>query len=91
MAQPAKRLIRTLLDPVTPLDEAFLKQEDSRRRRKLSGEIYDVTAWSLPLMFNVEAIPSTESVPATNNGLITGSAADGERSTEPPIRRYFLG
>jgi hypothetical protein len=62
LAQPAKRLIRTLLDPVTPLEDAFLKQEESRRQRKLRGEIYDVTAWSLPLMFNVEAVASAEPV-----------------------------
>jgi hypothetical protein len=62
LAQPAKRLIRTLLDPVTPLDEAFVKREEIRRQSKLSGEIYDVTAWSLPLMFNVEAIPSAAPV-----------------------------
>ena len=62
LAQPGKRLIRTLLDKVTPLDEAFVKQEEIRRQRKLSGEIYDVTAWSLPLMFNVEAIPSAAPV-----------------------------
>ena len=60
LAQPAKRLIRTLLDPVTPIDQAFLAQEESRRQRKLRGEIYDVTAWSLPLMFNVEAVARSE-------------------------------
>lgn len=60
LAQPAKRLIRTLLDPVTPMDEAFLRQEEARRQRKLRTEIYDVTAWSLPLMFNVEAVARPE-------------------------------
>lgn len=64
LAQPAKRLVRTLLDPVTPLEEAFVKQEETRRHRKLRGEIYDVTAWSLPLMFNVEAVSSAEPLAA---------------------------
>jgi hypothetical protein len=56
MAQPAKRLIRTLLDPQVPMDDKFLKEEAERRRRKQRSEIYDVTAWSLPLVYNVEAV-----------------------------------
>jgi hypothetical protein len=60
LAQPQKRLIRTLLDPAVPMDEAFLKKEEERRRRRLRSEIYDITAWSLPLLFNVEAVPRPE-------------------------------
>jgi hypothetical protein len=60
MAQPSKRLIRNLLDPDTPMDQPFLKAEEQRRRAKQRTEIYDVTAWSLPLMFNVEAVASAE-------------------------------
>ncbi len=56
MAQPAKRLIRTLLDPDVPMDEKFIKEEEARRKLRRRSEIYDVTAWSLPLLFNVEAV-----------------------------------
>ncbi len=56
LAQPAKRLIHTLLDPRTAMDERFVAAEEARRKRKEPSEIADVTAWSLPLMFNVEAI-----------------------------------
>ncbi|MBZ5580972.1 MAG: peptidase M14 [Acidobacteriia bacterium] len=56
MAQPAKRLIRTLLDPDVPMDEQFVKEEEARRKLRKRSEIYDVTAWSLPLLFNVEAV-----------------------------------
>ncbi len=58
LAQPAKRLVRTLLDPQTPLDEQFMAREEERRKLKQRSEIYDVTAWSLPLLFNVEAVPA---------------------------------
>ena len=58
MAQPAKRLIRTLLDPRTPMDERFVAAEEARHKQRQRSEIYDVTAWSLPLMFNVEAVPA---------------------------------
>jgi len=60
LAQPAKRLIRTLLDPNVPMDEKFLKEQERLRRKKLPDEIYDVTAWSLPHVFNVEAVAAAE-------------------------------
>ena len=56
LAQPEKRLIRTLLDKQTSMPPDFLKSEDERRRRKQDTEIYDVTAWSLPFQFNVESV-----------------------------------
>ena len=56
LAQPAKRLIRTLLDPDTPLEADFLQEQERRRRKKLPDEIYDVTGWSIPQIFNIEAL-----------------------------------
>jgi len=53
-AQPAKRFIRTLMDVNVPMDEAFLAEQERRRAKNLRDEIYDVTAWSLPLMMNVK-------------------------------------
>ena len=52
-AQPAKRLVRTLLDADVPMSEDFLAEQERRRAKNLRDEIYDVTAWSLPLMLNV--------------------------------------
>ncbi|MEQ8407790.1 MAG: M14 family metallopeptidase [Gammaproteobacteria bacterium] len=53
--QPAKRFIRTLLDVDVPMEEGFLEEQERRRSENLPDEIYDVTAWSLPLMFNITA------------------------------------
>ena len=53
LAQPAKRLIRTLLDANVEMDAEFLREQERRRAKGLPDEIYDVTAWSLPLMMNV--------------------------------------
>ncbi|MDQ3420533.1 MAG: hypothetical protein M3541_17465, partial [Acidobacteriota bacterium] len=58
LAQPAGRLARNLLDPDITMDEAFLKEQDRRRKARLNDQIYDVTAWSLPLMFDVEIVAS---------------------------------
>ena len=56
LAQPAGRLVRNLLAPDIRMDEAFLKEQERRRARRLDEEIYDVTAWSLPLLHDVEAV-----------------------------------
>ncbi|VUX54907.1 Peptidase M14, carboxypeptidase A [uncultured Woeseiaceae bacterium] len=57
MAQPAKRLVRTLLDANVAMDNNFLAEQEHRREIGLESKIYDVTAWSVPLMMNVRAEP----------------------------------
>ncbi len=52
-AQPAKRFIRTLMDTNVPMEKDFIAEQERRRAKNLSDEIYDVTGWSLPLMMNV--------------------------------------
>ena len=58
LAQPSGRLVRNLLDPDIKMDEAFLKEQDRRRKARLGDQIYDVTAWSLPLMYDVDVVAS---------------------------------
>jgi hypothetical protein len=61
LAQPAARLARNLLDPDVKMDDAFIKEQDRRRKARLNDQIYDVTAWSLPLMYDVEIISNEKS------------------------------
>lgn len=63
--QPAKRFIRTLLDMDVPMEEGFLAEQEQRRANNLPDQIYDVTAWSLPLMFNIQAL-SCNRVPSAD-------------------------
>ncbi|MEQ1783208.1 MAG: M14 metallopeptidase family protein, partial [Hyphomonadaceae bacterium] len=53
LAQPAGRLARTVVEPQVNLDKTFMVEQERRRAKDLEPELYDVTAWSLPLMFNV--------------------------------------
>ena len=64
LAQPAGRLVRNLLDPQTPMDADFVKRQDERRRRRQPNRIYDVTAWSLPLLYDVDVVASGAAVSA---------------------------
>ncbi|RUO50752.1 peptidase M14 [Pseudidiomarina aquimaris] len=53
-AQPAHYMIRTLLDDQVDMAQDFLDEQERLRANNLPDQIYDVTAWSLPLMFNLE-------------------------------------
>ena len=58
VAQPGARLLRNLLDPHVAQPDAFVKEQERRRKKRLGDQIYDVTAWSLPLAFDVEVVAS---------------------------------
>ncbi|WP_298465072.1 M14 family metallopeptidase [uncultured Erythrobacter sp.] len=53
-AQPAARLVRSLLDTDTPLPPDFVREQERRRAQDLPHELYDVTAWSVGLMAGVD-------------------------------------
>lgn len=64
--QRAKRLVRNLLDPDVPMEEDFLAEQERLRARRLRDQIYDVTSWSLPLMWNLEATSCSERLVRTD-------------------------
>lgn len=53
--QPQRRMAEVLLSRDVAVPAEFLAEQEARRARGLPDEIYDVTAWSLPLMFDVPA------------------------------------
>ncbi len=58
VAQPGSRLLRNLMESQIPQPESFVKEQDRRRRKRLNDQIYDITAWSLPLAFDVDVVAS---------------------------------
>lgn len=76
-AQPSGRLIRNLLEPHTPIDPPFLAEQDRRRREHLPDQIYDVTAWSLPHLFDVECVTSGATVAARTEPVAATAPARG--------------
>ncbi len=59
-SQPRNRLIRALLEPEARLPEAFLRSARERVDRAQNPRFYDITAWSLPLLFNIPVYGSTD-------------------------------
>lgn len=52
--QPAGRLARTLLDRQVNVDPAYMAIQEERRSKGFKVKMSDVTAWSMPLMYNVD-------------------------------------
>ncbi len=68
-AQPNSALIRTLLEPEIEMPAEFL---EAARRRLDQGEnprFYDITAWSLPLLFNLQAWSTEDDGPLSTDPL----------------------
>ena len=74
-AQPAARLVRSLLDRDTPLPPDFLAEQERRRSQDLPHELYDVTAWSVGPMAGVEV--------ALCNAVATGEALAADAPIAP--------
>jgi len=56
LPQPAGMLVRNLLDPQAPMNAEFLKRQENRRLKRLPDQIYDTTAWNLPMLYDVECV-----------------------------------
>ncbi len=98
-AQPAYRMVRNLLDADTPMDSAFVRRQNERRALRQPDEIYDVTAWSLSALWDVEVIPSDDETGAagqllTTDGLYEAAsvASDSRRAAalSPAVVGYLL-
>lgn len=53
LGQPLGYLARALLDRQAAMGEAFEREQVRRDKKRLPDQIYDVTAWSMPLLWGV--------------------------------------
>jgi hypothetical protein len=61
-AQPTARMVRNLLDAKTEQSAEFIKKQEERRKMRLNDQIYDITAWNLPMLFDVETLTSPTAI-----------------------------
>ena len=57
--QPTHGFIHNLLDANVPMEEDFVRRQIERRANRQPDEIYDLTAWSQSLLWDVEAIETS--------------------------------
>jgi hypothetical protein len=50
-------MVRTFLEQESPMDEAFLAEQERRRVLGLRAQLYDILGWSLPSLYNVAVEP----------------------------------
>ncbi|PTB84674.1 peptidase M14, partial [Pseudidiomarina aestuarii] len=88
-AQPAQYMVRTLLDERIDMDQPFIDDQEERRANNLPDEIYDVTAWSLPLMFNVD-IDACNSVPSVDKISVDGRLIESGSVTNADAKLGYI-
>jgi zinc carboxypeptidase len=52
-SQPLGNLVEALMELDSPMSQSFLDRQRLRLEQNLDPEFYDITAWSLPLAYNV--------------------------------------
>ncbi|HTG32681.1 MAG TPA: M14 metallopeptidase family protein [Thermoanaerobaculia bacterium] len=74
-AQPLGNLVQALLEIDSPMNQAFLDRQRKRLEQNLDAEFYDITAWSLPLAYNLRTWVAVGDVAADARPL--GEASGG--------------
>jgi len=67
-AQPLGNLVAALMELESPMNKGFLERQRQRLEQNLDAEFYDITAWSLPLAYNVRTWIAQGDIPGGNGG-----------------------
>ena len=90
LAQPAGRLARNLLDPVIPMDDDFVREQTERLKRELPHLIYDLTAWSFPLLYDVDCVASERPIGGSVGPLTLASLSAPRSASLPAAKVAYL-
>ncbi len=88
LAQPQGRLARAILEPDAALPADFIEEEIAARREGRSDRFYDITAWSLPFTFRVQAWGTGERIRDTAPTTAGAPAGAAEGVALPDRARY---
>ena len=88
LEQPASRMARMLLDKHVPLDEPFLARQYELRSRRERQEIYDVTAWSQSLLWDVDVLEAAR--PTGARGAAVAAEPTAVAGVLPPAQVAYL-
>lgn len=71
-SQPRMAFIRKLMEPHIQIPEEFLEEARERVERSENPRFYDITSWSLPLLYNLQGFSTSH-----------GTSISAQRVTEP--------
>ncbi|MFT5758381.1 MAG: hypothetical protein ACI9LM_003122 [Alteromonadaceae bacterium] len=89
-AQPRGRFVKTTFTQQVDMPNDFIKEQERRRARQLNDEIYDVTGWSLPLMFNIDTDACGKSIKVASHNVNSDSVLVGELSNPAATVAYLV-
>ncbi len=89
LPQPGGMLARNLLDQNVALNAEFMQQQEARRQRRLPDQIYDITAWNLPLMHDVECLTAERALTVKATELRSDDLANPLRVE--PLAKAIVG
>ncbi|HJO02576.1 MAG TPA: M14 family zinc carboxypeptidase [Acidobacteriota bacterium] len=90
MAQPAHRFAHSLLDDHVPMDEDFIQRQLELRDQRKRDEIYDLTAWSQPLLWDVEMLEADAATGVAGSIVAADPPATVGDTTLPPAQVGYL-
>jgi hypothetical protein len=70
--QPSGRLARVLISRHQEMDADFVAEQVARQKDRRGTEIYDVTAWSVPLLYGVDCL-ETDSFTTAATATVAGN------------------
>ncbi|MHC5023189.1 MAG: M14 family metallopeptidase [Planctomycetota bacterium] len=85
LAQPLQRLLLAMLEFDPRMTDEFLKEERTELERRRGSRLYDVTAWSIPMAYGLEAYWADEIQPAAD-----APAADAAPEPAAPTYGFLL-
>lgn len=89
-AQPRGRFVKTTFTQQVDMSTDFIKEQERRRARKLNDEIYDVTGWSLPLMFNIDTTSCGKAIDVASDPVSADTPLKGEVSNTQAKVAYLV-
>ncbi|HEY7215400.1 MAG TPA: hypothetical protein VIC28_12270, partial [Thermoanaerobaculia bacterium] len=95
-AQPLGNLVEALMTLDSPMNQSFLDRQRQRLEQNLDPEFYDITAWSLPLAYNVHTwvaagdVAEGKALPESAGGGVSGEGEIGWLVPPQGIATYRL-
>lgn len=88
--QPIQPLINAVMEFDTRMKTSFLKSERESIEKGEGTRLYEVSAWSLPIAYNVEAFVTKEEVEVSNTLIKDTPGMNGQLQNQNPRYGYII-
>ena len=89
-SQPRMAFIRNLLEPKIEIPNEFLNEARERLNRGENPRFYDITSWSLPLLFNLQGYSTSDGRSATLQRIAEPVSNSGGMTDQLAMYAYLI-